>query len=292
MPPEPSETIGLIGLGLLGSALAARLQQAGFGVHGYDVDEATRAAASVQGVSVAGRLEELSRRGTIVLCLPSSREVGEVVDALRPALSPATRVIDTTTGDPTETALIGEELSGYGIDYVDATVAGSSAQVREGRGVILAGGPAEAIADCDELLRALTPTVLHVGPCGSGAKMKLVVNLVLGLNRAVLAEGLAFAERLGLDAATALHALKVTPAYSAAMDTKGEKMVQREFDPQARLRQHLKDVRLMLAAARRTNAHVPLTLQHEALLSKLVEAGYGEEDNSAILRAFTDGEVS
>ncbi|MFG0333788.1 MAG: NAD(P)-dependent oxidoreductase [Maioricimonas sp. JB049] len=288
MSPEQPETIGLAGLGLLGSALAARLREAGYGVQGYDIDEATRVAAREQGVTVAAGLEELSRCGTILLSLPSSREVNEVVDVLRPVLAPATRVIDTTTGDPTETALIGEELSGYGIDYMDATVAGSSVQVREGRGVILAGGAAKTIAGCDEILHALAPTVLHVGPCGSGARMKLVVNLVLGLNRVVLAEGLAFAERMGLDPRQALDALRATPAYSAAMDAKGEKMVQRDFEPQARLRQHLKDVRLMLSAARRAGAALPLTRQHEALLAQLVEAGHGEEDNSAILRAFVD----
>lgn len=290
MSGEPSETIGQIGLGLLGSALAARLLQAGYAVHGYDTDDATRTAAAGQGVTPANRLEELTRHGTIVLCLPSSREVGQVVDALRPSLAPSTRIIDTTTGDPTETALIGEELAGYGINYCDATVAGSSAQVRDAKGVILVGGTAETITACDDILHALAPTVIHVGPCGSGAKMKLVVNLVLGLNRAVLAEGLAFAERLGLDAGQALAALRSTPAYSAAIDAKGEKMVQRDFEPQARLRQHLKDVRLMLAAARRTGARVPLTEQHEALLSQLLDAGFGNEDNSAILRAFLEGQ--
>lgn len=286
MSAELPDTIGLIGLGLLGTALAARLQDAGCQVHGYDIDNDTRAAAAEQGITLVNRPDDLSSCGSIVLSLPSSREVGEVIDALRPSLAPATQVIDTTTGDPTETALIGEELAGYGIDYVDATVVGSSAQVRDGKGVILAGGTAEAIAGCHSILHALAPTVLHIGPCGSGAKMKLVVNLVLGLNRAVLAEGLAFAGRLGLDTGQALAALRATSAYSAAMDTKGEKMVQRDFTPQARLRQHLKDVRLMLDAARRTGAQVPLTGQHEALLSRLVDAGYGDEDNSAILRAF------
>jgi 3-hydroxyisobutyrate dehydrogenase-like beta-hydroxyacid dehydrogenase len=115
--------------------------------------------------------------------------------------------------------------------------------------------------------------------------MKLVTNLVLGLNRAALAEGLAFAQALGLEGAATLEVMRRSMAYSRIMDTKGEKMVLRDFAPQAKLSQHLKDVRLMMEAAELT---LPLTWAHRALLEKAVALGYGELDNSAVICAYGD----
>ena len=115
--------------------------------------------------------------------------------------------------------------------------------------------------------------------------MKLVSNLVLGLNRAALAEGLVFAQVLGLEAEAAL-ALIGTMAYSRIMDTKGRKMIEGDFRVQARLSQHLKDIRLILDAAAAAGQALPLTEIHRQLLEVAEAAGFGEADNSAIIRAF------
>lgn len=117
--------------------------------------------------------------------------------------------------------------------------------------------------------------------------MKLVVNLVLGLHRAVLAEGLSFAKACGVDPAVALDVLQAGPTFSRVMETKGKKMLAGDFEPQARLSQHLKDVRLILAEGSKHEAKTPLSQVHAALLEALEAAGHGQEDNSAILRAFT-----
>ena len=122
--------------------------------------------------------------------------------------------------------------------------------------------------------------------CGCGARMKLVMNLVLGLNRAVLAEGLAFAEACGLDGQAALEVLQASPAHSVVMDTKGRKMLSGDYQPEARLAQHLKDVRLILEAASRSELPVPLSELHLELLEKLVERGFGNQDNSVVRLAF------
>ena len=116
--------------------------------------------------------------------------------------------------------------------------------------------------------------------------MKLVVNLVLGLNRAVLAEGLSFAQATGVAPAKALEVLKASPAYSTVMDTKGEKMLTGDFTPQARLRQHLKDVNLILESAAASAANTPLSEWHAETLQALVDQGHGDDDNSSIIRAF------
>ena len=113
--------------------------------------------------------------------------------------------------------------------------------------------------------------------------MKLVTNLVLGLNRAALAEGLVLAEELGVDGKQAFDVLRRSMAYSRIMDTKGEKMLTRDFTPQARLSQHLKDVRLILASSRMP---LPLSEAHRALLEKAEALGFGDADNSAVISAY------
>ena len=138
----------------------------------------------------------------------------------------------------------------------------------------MAGGDAEAFARCRDLFACFAPRAFHLGPCGSGARMKLVVNLVLGLNRAALAEGLAFAAACGVDPAVALEVLKAGVSYSRVMDTKGPKMLAADFTPEARLSQHLKGARL------------PLSGLHRELLERLEAAGLGAADNCAIIEAF------
>ena len=271
-------TIGLIGAGLLGSAIAARLSAAGYSVLGYDLVPERRlgGASSAQQVVTECR--------TILFCLPTSDVVAQVVASL--TIPPHTTLIDCTTGEPDAMAAIGASLAEFGIHYLDATIAGSSTQVRTGDVTVMLGGDAAATDSCEDLLRILAKRWFHLGPCGSGARMKLVVNLVLGLNRAVLAEGLSFASACGVDPSVALEVLQASPAFSRVMETKGLKMLQRDFEPQARLRQHLKDVRLILDEAAKHGAKTPLSELHRQLLESIEKAGFGEEDNAAILRAF------
>jgi 3-hydroxyisobutyrate dehydrogenase-like beta-hydroxyacid dehydrogenase len=136
------------------------------------------------------------------------------------------------------------------------------------------------------LFRLFARRWFHLGPCGSGSQMKLVSNLVLGLNRAALAEGLWLSKVLGLDAQIVLTVLRESMAYSRIMDTKGQKMITGDFEPQARLSQHQKDVRLILQAAAGAGTDLPLTQAHARLLELAQNAGFGAQDNSAIIRAF------
>ena len=115
--------------------------------------------------------------------------------------------------------------------------------------------------------------------------MKLVSNLVLGLNRAALAEGLLLAEALGLDPTAALDVLRGSAAYSRQMDAKGRKMIDGDFSNQARLSQHLKDVRLMLKAAADGGLTLALADTHRRLLERAEAMGLGDHDNSAVILA-------
>ena len=187
---------------------------------------------------------------------------------------------------------MGQHVLARGGRYLDATIAGSSTQVRAGEVILMVGGDSNDVATCDELFLAFASRIFHVGTVGAGARMKLVVNLVLGLNRAVLAEGLCFAERFGVDPRQALEVLRAGPAFSRVMETKANKMLDEDFTPQARLAQHWKDVRLILSAGEQFGAKLPLSTLHEALLSKLIQSGFGDLDNSAIVKAFQNGTFS
>jgi 3-hydroxyisobutyrate dehydrogenase-like beta-hydroxyacid dehydrogenase len=216
--------------------------------------------------------------------------VDAVIHALGPVSRPGLLIVDTTTGDPERTAALGATLAAHGIRYLDATVSGSSEQVRAGDVVLLVGGDAADVAACADLFSCFARQWLHAGPWGSGARLKLVVNLVLGLNRAALAEGLAFARACGVEQETALEALRIGAAYSRVMDVKGPKMIAGDFTCQARLSQHLKDVRLILNEGRRSGAYLPLSAVHEQLLDRLEADGLGRADNAAVIRAFDRGE--
>lgn len=283
------DRVGLIGLGLMGGELAGRFLAGGLRVVGYDLrDECRGRLAELGGEAVGSVREVFAAARTVVLSLPTSDVVAAVIGEVG-ELPEGTHILDTTTGDPDATAALGERLAAVGVGYLDATLTGSSRMARAGELVVTAGGPADEFATAEPLFRLIAKRWFHVGPWGSGARTKLVVNLVLGLNRAVLAEGLAFARRCGLDLPAVLDVLRSGAAYSAVMDAKGGKMIAGDFTPEAKLAQHLKDVRLILAAGAKTGAPLPLSGVHERLLADLMARGFGEGDNSGVIRAF-DGE--
>ncbi|MXY69470.1 MAG: NAD(P)-dependent oxidoreductase [Acidobacteriia bacterium] len=287
MRPSSERKIGVIGLGLLGSAIAERLLAAGFPVCGFDIDAGCRARLEAAGGTVAGSASNVADACRfIVLSLPDSRVVGAVLEEVEANLSDPRLFIDTTTGDPDDTVKCSERLAGRGHEYLDASVGGSSKLLAAGQAILMVGGDADAFQRSSSILGAIGERVFHVGQAGAGIRMKLVFNLVLGLNRAVLAEGLAFASRYGLSGLQALEILEAGPAQSRAMDTKGRKMLARDFAPEARLSQHLKDVRLILEAGAGCGAHLPLSLLHRQLLEHAESLDLGASDNSAIIESF------
>lgn len=279
--------IGIIGLGLVGTAIAQRLLGRRASVVGFDLADLRREGLELAGGrAVDSALAVAAECDLVVLSLPNSDIVSGVLDELEPALRSGMTIVDTTTGDPLAAEAAGARLDKFGVRYLDATIVGSSAQVSDGQVVVMVGGEAAALDAARDVLEAFASQIFHVGPWGAGSRMKLVVNLVLGLQRAVLAEGLTLARALGIDPQRALDVLRASAAYSRVMDTKGPKMLAEDFTPQARLAQHLKDVKLMLAVAERTGTELPLSLLHRELLERVVAAGDGELDNSAIIRAF------
>lgn len=277
---------GFIGLGLLGAALAERALEAGFNVVGYDVDAAKVAALQPRGLEAAATSRAVFERcRRVVLVLPHDGVSRDVLTAAADQLTKDHTVVDCTTGDADAAVELGALVAAKGAAYLDATVSGSSVEARNGRALFMVGGTDDGFNRCRDLFAAFGGRAMHVGPIGAGAKMKLVTNLVLGLNRAALAEGLVLANALNLDAERALEVLQASAAYSKAMDAKGLKMIRGDFTPQARLSQHLKDVCLMLAAAERADKQLPLSETHHKLLELAESLGLGDADNSAIVRA-------
>lgn len=280
------EAIGVIGLGLMGSALAERLRRGGRLVVGFDVRAECRdGLRSIGGEPVRSVREVFERARTILLSLPASDVVAEVIREAQELVSGAT-IIDTTTGEPEATAALGERLERLGASYLDATLTGSSALARTGELIVTAGGPEADFARVEPLFRLFAKRWFHVGPWGTGARMKLVLNLVLGLNRAVLAEGLAFARACGMNLDSTLEVLASGAAYSRVMDAKGRKMIDQEFSPEAKLSQHGKDVQLILQSGLAASARLPFSELHARILAELVARGFGDNDNSAVIRAF------
>ena len=282
-----TNSVGLIGVGLLGSALANRLIDSGIRVHGFDSKEKQlESLKQSSGIACNSPTEVVQNCNVLILSLPSSDVVLSLVEQLRNDFEPSQIVIDTTTGDPQQMVAISQSLAELGVSYLEATVAGSSSQVATGEVALLLGGDTEVVERVKPLLTAITSKHFHLGPAGTASRFKLVHNLVLGLHRAVLAEGLVFAESLGFDQEVALEILNQTPAQSGVMETKGRRMVKRDYGLQARLSQHLKDVRLILAEAERAGTKTPLSQIHKTLLERAEALGFGDADNSAVMEAF------
>jgi 3-hydroxyisobutyrate dehydrogenase-like beta-hydroxyacid dehydrogenase len=280
MPPKTP--IGLIGVGLMGEVYAQRLIAAGFGVIGFDVDP-ERAKRLTQIGGRAGSLADIARQcDPVVVAVFSTDQVEEVVER---ALAPAAAgkiVICTSTCDPDRIATLGARVA-QAVRFLEAPVSGTSAQVRQGDGVGLIGGDVETAQAAAAVLDALFPKRFHIGKIGDGGRAKLAINLILGLNRLALAEGLVFASRLGLDATAFLAVARTSAAASQVMDTKGPKMVARDFAPEGRVRQTLKDVHLMMDQAHRLGQELPLLKVHAAVLEACVRHGESENDNSVVI---------
>jgi len=284
MPEASPKTkpIGLIGAGLMGSAIGERLLENGYSVVVYNRTREKAEPLIARGARWSD--EPIVACDRVIVSLYTTDVVEAVLRSMEGALAPGKILIDTTTGDPQRMAGLGASLKDRGVKYLEAPISGSSEQTRRGLSTALVAGPEDVVAACRDLLDVLAAKTFYVGAWGNGVRMKLVTNLVLGLNRAALAEGLVFAKSVGLSMERALEVLLNSPAYSRTMDGKGPKIVTGDFTPQAKLSQHVKDVRLILDEAARGGKSLPLSQLHLQLLKRAETDGLGELDNSAIIR--------
>jgi 3-hydroxyisobutyrate dehydrogenase-like beta-hydroxyacid dehydrogenase len=280
-------TVGLIGIGLMGQVFARRLIDAGFAVRGFDVDPAKRAQIVAMGGENAESIADIAKScQPIILAVFNTDQVEAVVEKeLLPALGDGSGniVLCTSTCDPDRIASLGARAASRGLQFLETPVSGTSEQVRRGEGVGLIGGDRAAAATVAPILDALFPNRFHIGMVGDGGRAKLAINLILGVNRLALAEGLVFAERLGLDPAAFFDVARKSAAYSQVMETKGPKMLRGDYAPEGRARQTLKDAQLMLEQAKSKRQRLPLLEIHADVLEACVRNGDGDLDNSVII---------
>jgi 2-hydroxy-3-oxopropionate reductase len=279
-------SVGLIGVGLMGMACAQRLLAAGLPVIGYDVDGGKLAALEALGGKRAASVADIAHAcERLVLAVFDTAQVEQTVDALLAARAKAALTVAcVSTCDPDRIAALVARIPADRLRFVEAPVSGTSGQVASGDGLGLIGGDpaaADAIAD---VLDAIMPRRHHLGAAGNGGRAKLAINLILGVNRAALAEGVVFAQRLGLDATRFLAVARDSAAYSQIMDVKGAKMIAGDTAPAGKLAQSLKDFHLMRDQAARLGQTLPLADTYIGLVEGCVSQGEGELDNSAVIR--------
>ncbi len=277
-----STPVGVIGLGLMGQVYTRRLIAAGFSVVGYDVDAAKMKRMTELGAR-SGSLAGIARDcEPIVLAVFNTDQVENVVEHTLAPSAASKIVLCTSTCDPDRIATLGARVQGK-LRFLETPVSGTSEQVNDGDGVGLIGGDEQVAAQAKPVLDALFPKRFHIGKVGDGSRTKLAVNLILGLNRMALAEGMVFAERVGLDLSAFLKVAQASAAYSQIMDTKGPKMIASDFSRQGYIKQHLKDVHLMLDQAQKIRQKLPLLEVHADALEACVRHGEGEADNCIII---------
>jgi len=283
---------GVVGAGLMGSAVCARLRAAGFEVSVFDVDPAKASTLAPLGAQPVASIAALAVCPVIVLAVFNTDQVETVIEGsggilentLAGQVSPV--VICTSTCDPDRLAALDRRQVPRGLRLLEVPVSGTSRQVANGAGVGLVGGDRATMASVAPVLDAICPERHYLGAVGNGSRAKLAVNLVLGLNRAAMAEGLVFAERLGLEREAFLTVARGSAAYSSVMDTKGPLMARRQFrEPQSRVDQSLKDFHLMIEQARAAGQQLPFAEVYARMLEGCVARDEDDWDNAVIVEA-------
>ena len=279
--------IAIVGVGLLGSAVASRLLEGGFEVIGYDTRPDQLARLRSRGLEAAASLKDVAA-GTdaVFTILPSPESVEAAIlgaSGLLGLLPRSAPVLQMSTISPTLTRRLAEAATAAGIGFLDAPMSGTSAMVERGDCTIFAGGDPALVDACRPVFSAIAKRTTHVGPAGSASLAKLATNLLVGLNTAALAEALVLGTKGGLDPRALLGILRDSAAASKMVDVRGPLMVDHRFEPQMKLDLFLKDFRLMLEEGQRLGVPLPLTSLTQQLCLATASAGRGGEDLAALI---------
>lgn len=228
--------------------------------------------------------EAVARAEIAMLSLPNSDIMLDVVDQIAHAAQPGLIVIDTTTGAPADALSAAERLNESGVRYSDATISGNAAQTADKDIIYMLGASDDIVESLAAFLAPMARNVYHVGPVSAGSRTKLVVNHILSINRVAVAEGLAVAEKAGLELAPVLEVLRDSAAYSKAMDIWGARMVESDYyPPKSRVRQSHKDARLIRDHAFEVGASIELQSRVREELKEAEEGGLSDADNASVM---------
>ena len=283
------DRVGVVGLGLLGTAVASRLLKGGMEVAGYDVRAQQAHALASAGLRAADSTARACEGAEAVFTiLPTLESVEEVLCGPEGVLGAAPKdavIIQMSTISPELARRMGEAATSRGYRFLDAPISGTSAMVAEGDCTLLVGGDAAHLETCRPLFDAIARRTVHVGEVGAASLAKLATNLLVALNTAAVAEALVLGATGGLDKATLLDAWEGTAANSRMMEVRGPFMAQGRYPPQMKLDLFMKDLRLMLEEGRRLDAPLPLTEVAERLYAAASDAGWGSEDLASVMIA-------
>lgn len=278
--------LGFIGVGYMGRPIAQRLLQSGFSLTAYDRNHDKAEQLARYGGVAAENIAELASRSDLLLsCLPSDEAVLSVYLGTTGALAnlrPGSIVIEMSTVSPETSRKLAEHGFRHEIHVLDVTISGSTPAAEQGALVLFGGGDQTRFQAAESIFRAIARKYFYVGPSGSGATMKLVVNALLGIGMQAIAEAVALGEKAGLERRQLLDVLSQTAVVAPAHVGKLERAIKDDFTAQFPLRLMNKDFGLILSLAAAVGARVPATEAAFEINARQLDEGK-EEDFSAVI---------
>lgn len=276
------ESVGLFGLGLIGNAIAGHLIRAGVAVRGFDPDPDCMARLEAMGGKPMA-VESIWGADCIVSAVFSTDQLGDLISTA--PHSDGKSIISVSTCDPSLMPGIAVAAKENGYELIESPISGTSADLASGDAILLVAGEKTVADELSPVFEILSRAHFYVGEMGNGNRAKLAINLILGLSRAAVAEGVVFAKAIGLDPEDFLQLALQSAASSKVMGSKGPKMVSREFSPLGRVTQCAKDADLIYKQASIAGQGLPMMQRYRELLAASIENGEGDLDNSAVLLA-------
>jgi 2-hydroxy-3-oxopropionate reductase len=283
------ESIGFIGLGIMGSPMASNLLKAGYKVYAYRFVAGRHEKLVAQGaIGVASPGEAAQSAELIITMLPDSPVVEAVVLGEKGVLGGMKKeaiLIDMSTTSITTTKKIAATLEEAGLVMLDAPVSGGDVGAMEATLSIMVGGPEGAFQKVLPVLRRMGRNITHVGGVGAGQVAKACNQVVVGMTIEAVGEALVFAKKNGADPAKIREALMGGFAQSRVLELHGRRMVERNFTPGGKVRSHRKDLDIVLEVAREAGVYMPGTALVSQIFNSLTAMGGLDWDHSAIVRA-------
>ena len=292
---ETLPAIGVIGLGLLGHAIASRLLKAGHAVVGFDVLPERIAALTTLGGKAALSAAAVARSAEAVCTLLPSLATAESAivgrDGVLAGAHAGLTVIQMSTISPALTEKLAQKVAARQVGFLDCPVSGTSSMVERGDGVFFVGGDRVLYEGWRPVLETVLPRAVHVGRVGQAMTLKLVANLLVALHSAAAAEALTLARKAGLDLDVALDVLNSSAGTSSMLKVRGPMIVRGDFPAQMKLELFMKDIHLMQEAAAAVGAPLPFTDLAERLYAAAQAAGHGSEDLAVVVTALGGAEA-
>jgi 3-hydroxyisobutyrate dehydrogenase len=281
------QNVAVLGLGTMGSGMAHNLLKAGHAVTVYNRTPAKAEALRAAGARVGATPAEAARDSQFVIAMladdAASRDVWLGSNGALEAASEGAVLIESSTVSPAWISELAASANQRGLEFLDAPVTGSRAQAAAGQLSFLVGGTDAGLAKATPFLQAMSKEIVHLGPIGSGAKLKLINNFLCGVQIASLAEGLTWIERSGLDRDKALTVLKSGAPGSPLLGAVSARMENRNYDVNFLLRLMAKDLSYAETEAAHTGVELSTAHIARALFDKAIAAGYGEADMSSVI---------